>query len=475
MDRISRLLGTSTRSTRILEIGASYMPTAPKAGGWNTFVVDYASREELLEKYAGDGVAEKTIEAIEEVDAIWRDGSLHDAVPTALHGSFDTLIASHVIEHIPDLAAFLISAQHLLKPTGVVALAIPDRRFCFDYFKPHSMTGDVLEAHMTRRTRHTLRTVWSQAAYSVVHNGIVAWGPHPVDWLDFADSFSVAQAKYRAFSDESSVPYSDCHAWHFTPAGFALVILEVGQLGVIDWYIETLHGPEGNEFFAFLRRGVAPIADLPTLQECRMRLLRIQLVEMQQQLGFAAAFLRGNPEQSASNVPDMPVPAIPNQQIDQLAEVTAMLRGQQAGLQDRRVSRGVPHVAPPRVLVAERFVSPVGDLQLLHMPDDVRGVAPGQELDAVVMDELGSHCRRVRIAPPPPDMPGNRIEFEAIRIPPETRLWLFVIDGGHDDGTVTPTLVNNLLKHGRRLERRPPITLIWDRGPAVPSPRKGMD
>jgi SAM-dependent methyltransferase len=131
-----------------------------------------------------------------------------------------------------------------------------------------------------------------------------------------------------------------------------------------------------------------------------------------------------------------------------------------------RGTRAAPE-ARPVVRIAERFVSPVGALQRLDMPDDLRNAAPGRELDAVVLDESGSHSRRVRIAPPPPGMAGSRIEFDPIPVHPQARLWLFVIDAGDSDGTViTPELIATLLLHGRRLEVRPPITLIWDADPS---------
>ncbi|HVC63090.1 MAG TPA: phytanoyl-CoA dioxygenase family protein [Acetobacteraceae bacterium] len=114
------------------------------------------------------------------------------------------------------------------------------------------------------------------------------------------------------------------------------------------------------------------------------------------------------------------------------------------------------------MLIAERFVSPIESLQRLDLPDDVTTVAPGRALDAVVMDEFGVHCRRARIGPPPPGMAGNRIGFEPIPVPERTRLWLFVVAADLAGGAVTPDLVESLLRHGRALGGRPPITLIWN-------------
>jgi hypothetical protein len=285
MDRAASLRGASGRSTKILEIGAGYSPIAPKSEGWNTHVTDHCDAGELRAKYASLGL---NVDAIEPVDTIWRDGALHNAVPAPLHGKFQRVIASHVIEHIPDIAGFLFSLERLVHADGIVALAIPDRRFCFDYFKPHSTTGDVLEAHAAKRTRHSRRTAWNHVAYAVNMDGTGAWGQHPVHRPTFMGSFGAAVAAQREFRDDVDAPYVDNHAWHFTPSGFALTILELGQLGITDWRIDTLHGNEGCEFLVFLRRGADRIAG-SALQDRRMTLLREQLTELHEQLGFALA------------------------------------------------------------------------------------------------------------------------------------------------------------------------------------------
>jgi SAM-dependent methyltransferase len=286
MTRAERLLAGASQTSRIIEIGAGYSPVAPKSAGWQSHVVDHASRQVLCEKYRDAGV---DLSLIEEVDTIWQGGPLHAAVPAELCGRFDVLIASHVIEHMPDLVDFLVSAERLLGPAGVLSLAVPDRRYCFDYFKPATLTGDVLEAHAARRSRHTLRTAWNHVAYSVKLDGALACGQHPVARTDFIDAFATAAATQAAFGDDAAEPYVDYHVWCFTPAGFALVILELGQLGLIDWRIDTLHGPEQFEFFVVLRRGAERIAIPEMLQDRRMALLRQQLRESRDQIDFALA------------------------------------------------------------------------------------------------------------------------------------------------------------------------------------------
>ena len=175
------------------------------------------------------------LDAIEVVDAVWRGGRLDHAVPAAQHGQFDRLIASHVIEHIPDLVTFLSAAQALLAPGGAVALAVPDKRYCFDMLKPISTTGDILASHRPDGPgRHTLRTSFNQTAYSVGLDGAIAWAQHPVSKATFMNSLPDAFALAALHSDAADSEYIDAHGWQFTPCAFRLAILELADGGLID-------------------------------------------------------------------------------------------------------------------------------------------------------------------------------------------------------------------------------------------------
>lgn len=283
--RVERLLGTADRSTRIIEIGPSHAPIAPKADGWNSYVVDHAPQEVLKAKYGSLGVR---VDAIEVVDAVWNEGPIDAAVPAHLHGTFERLIASHVIEHLPDLAGFLASAQRLLRPDGVIALAVPDKRYCFDYFQPLSTTGAVIEAFLARRSRHTRQALWDHAAYAVTADGIGAWDQRPVGEVAFMGGIEDLRARWVKCTGGTEDGYEDCHVWRFTPATFSLVMFELGLIRAVDWHVDSIEGPFGCEFFAMLRRGVARDIDPSQIQSRRMELLRSQLSEQLEQLLFAA-------------------------------------------------------------------------------------------------------------------------------------------------------------------------------------------
>jgi SAM-dependent methyltransferase len=291
--RADHLLASVDRAARIVEIGPSFNPIAPKAGGWKTTTVDHASREELVEKYTGHRGVD--ISRIEEVDYVWRDGPLAAAVPHHLHGAFGVLIASHVIEHTTDFIDFLDAAEILLTSSGVVILAIPDKRYCFDYFRPLTTTGQVLYANALHRSRHTRRIVFDHVAYVVENAGSGAWGQSPIEKLQFLHTLDEAHRQFLTASEEPHDSYIDVHAWQFTPASFELLLLELARLGKTDWQIQRITPAASCEFYVWLCRGGKATAAALSQSEVNVRrltLLKQSLLETREQVDF---LLAGNP------------------------------------------------------------------------------------------------------------------------------------------------------------------------------------
>ena len=282
--RQQTLLGGLDPASRLVEIGPSYNPIAPKAAGWKTTTIDHATRAHLIDKYRGHPGVD--VNRIEDVDFVWTSGSLADAVPAHLHGTFDAFIASHVIEHTTDLVGFLDTAATLLAETGVVILAVPDKRYCFDYFRPLTTTGDVLDAHAAERSRHTRRNLFNHRAYVVKNAESGAWGQGPVQDLDFFHSFEEAVEMFETAGEGPGAPYVDSHAWQFTPASFELLLLELARIGETDWRVDRITPAIGCEFYAWLRRGgrAAAAVSAPELQARRLALLKRTLIETREQI-----------------------------------------------------------------------------------------------------------------------------------------------------------------------------------------------
>ena len=130
MTREEIILSQIKRDGLGLEIGAGCAPVAPKKQGFRVHVLDHCDRKALIEKYRRHEV---NIENIEEVDFVW-DGRSYTELIGRRH-IYDWIIGSPVLEHTTDLIGFLNDCDSLLKKDGVVLLAVPDKRYCFDRFR----------------------------------------------------------------------------------------------------------------------------------------------------------------------------------------------------------------------------------------------------------------------------------------------------------------------------------------------------
>jgi SAM-dependent methyltransferase len=102
-----------------LEVGASHFPV-PVPRGVKVRYVDFAEVAELRRRHP-----ELDIPAPDIVD----DGATLSSVAD---DSQDFLLSCHVLEHLPDPIGAVRTWLRVLKPGGVLLLAIPDKRFTFD-------------------------------------------------------------------------------------------------------------------------------------------------------------------------------------------------------------------------------------------------------------------------------------------------------------------------------------------------------
>ena len=108
-------------SGRGLELGPLDRPIMAKRDGFDVQIVDYLDTEALREKYNSDDHPDVDPSAIEEVDFVSHGESLSELIGE--EGVFDWVLASHVIEHIPDLVTFLQDVARILRPDGRLGAA----------------------------------------------------------------------------------------------------------------------------------------------------------------------------------------------------------------------------------------------------------------------------------------------------------------------------------------------------------------
>lgn len=249
MTREEKLLLHVKKDGRGVEIGASHAPIAPKGAGYDVQIIDHATRDELLEKYKDEEVK---LENIEDVDFVWKGETYAEL--TGKKDYYDWIIASHVIEHVPNLVGFINSCDEILNETGVLSLAVPDVRFCFDHFRPISGLSKVVDAHYQKHTVHTPGSVAEFNLNLVKRDDLPGWGENTL--LKDRYSFTNSREKVLEYLDRSvnGGDYLDCHAWCFTPHSFRLIIADLYDLGLIKMREVGFFPSEGCEFFIALSR-----------------------------------------------------------------------------------------------------------------------------------------------------------------------------------------------------------------------------
>src|SRR5580658_539233 len=138
MDRREQILKHITKRQRGIEIGPWFAPLAAKRDGYNCLSFDVFDTETLRKNAEGDPFVDSScVSSIEGVDIVGSSTEICDII--AARGelsTFDYIVSSHNLEHLPNPIRFLQGCHKVLKPGGYLSMAVPDKRACFDYFRP---------------------------------------------------------------------------------------------------------------------------------------------------------------------------------------------------------------------------------------------------------------------------------------------------------------------------------------------------
>ncbi|MBF97278.1 MAG: hypothetical protein CMJ13_08655 [Pelagibacterales bacterium] len=219
-------------SLKGLEIGPLNKPLVRNEDvqeGGEIFYLDHLPTCELKEKYKDDLSID--VNQIVPVDFVCTDGNIVGATAGNL---FDYVIASHVIEHAPNLLQFLKDIQTILKPGGQVFLVVPDKRFTFDFNRPLTTFGTALENLLTNVELPRISAVYDQAAMATNANGHNLW--HGIVKAEDSNLLaSEATAWKAALRVHKESFYYDVHVNIFTPESF-FEILKKALLHEVVFY-----------------------------------------------------------------------------------------------------------------------------------------------------------------------------------------------------------------------------------------------
>jgi len=250
--RNSKLLkNISPMSQDGLEIGALNRPIVKKMeSNGRIQYVDFSTAEKSREKYKND--PNVTIDDIVEVDYLWGTQTLPELVSGKY---FDYVIASHVIEHVPNMLGWMREIAMILKGEGVLSLAIPDKRYTFDVKRDLTSIGTLVESYLLDKRRPGPRDIFDQISLATKLDATRAWTEN-ID-VETLEHHGTLQAAFDAARDNLIMnDYMDVHVNIFTPASFIEILEKASQIGLFDFVVidfyDTAKG--SHEFLVSLKR-----------------------------------------------------------------------------------------------------------------------------------------------------------------------------------------------------------------------------
>ena len=203
-----------------IEIGALHNPLKlPPAA--TVKYVDRLPVSQLREQYP-----ELAEQELVDVD-ILADGELLESIADSTQ---DFVIANHFVEHCQDPGGALLNMLRVLKPTGILYLALPDKRCCFDSDRPVTSLEHVLRDHSEGPE-------WSRRG-------------HFEEWARLVNKTAAEDVDTeieRLMSIDYSIHY---HVW--TPLGMLELILALRKLTAFE--IELFFENDGVEVIFILRK-----------------------------------------------------------------------------------------------------------------------------------------------------------------------------------------------------------------------------
>lgn len=271
MDRRQRILGDLLEGTlppgrAAAEIGPLHRALLPKSAlpGGLVFYVDHCDTDTLRDKWRADPTV--ALDSL-HVDAVWGVNTLRQAIDASalareagrVGQALDFVVASHVVEHVPDLLGWLQEIDEVLVPGGQLRLAVPDKRYCFDLLRRSSSLADVCEAHVCRRRVPGARQILDFALNAVQVDTAQVWA-EAVDPRQLPRQHSLAGALALARDAEQHGRYHDVHCWTFTPASLVALFAALAEAGLLRFACDQVLPTARNEleFFVWMRQCADP-------------------------------------------------------------------------------------------------------------------------------------------------------------------------------------------------------------------------
>jgi predicted SAM-dependent methyltransferase len=248
-----------------LEIGPLASPILTKKEA-DIYYLDHVNNKELRRLYKDEVVDLNKIPRLDYV----LNGS---ALPKVLKGNkFNYVLASHVIEHVPNMIGWLTEIASILEPGGILSLIIPDKRFTFDLKRRVTSPAEVMGAYFDNLQKPSSAMMYDFASACLEDvDSVEAWR-HPERFIDAPGRWSLEEVREKCRKNLKPNEYVDCHCYVFTPSSFVDILRELNIQGLLDFEVVYFLETQENEleFYVSLRKSNSSIDkkidSLPTLE-----------------------------------------------------------------------------------------------------------------------------------------------------------------------------------------------------------------
>lgn len=261
MRRFEQILKYADISRTGIEVAPYFNPTLRKRDGHQILTMDVFDAATLRKNASSDSnISADRIAEIEDVDLVGDASQIGALVRDArLTGKVGYIISSHNFEHLPNPILFLQGAYDALAPGGMLSMAVPDCRACFDYFRMPTRLVDWLAAFHENRRQPSAEVLFE--AHALGSSFMIAGQPTPGcnmamdDPAGFIPHQGLNDA-YDAYRSEKAQPgvYRDAHCSVFFPESLELLLTDLRKLDLIGFDIVEISQTEGLEFYVHLRK-----------------------------------------------------------------------------------------------------------------------------------------------------------------------------------------------------------------------------
>ena len=261
MDRSDLILKHVHLSEPGIEIAPYFRPLVKKSDGHPVLYFDIFDATRLRELALKDSnILDEWIQDIDEVDVVGDAGHIGDAVAKlGREGQFQYVVSSHNFEHLPNPIRFLQGCEHALKPGGVLSMAVPDGRACFDHFRMPTRLADWLSAYHRNISQPSAESLFdANSNFSEYErNGASSVGCdlRYDDPRHFVPGTTLKSA-YAEYLEQlqSERPYVDAHCTVTFGAALENMLWDLRVLGLISFDIIEVTPTQGLEFYVHLRK-----------------------------------------------------------------------------------------------------------------------------------------------------------------------------------------------------------------------------